>query len=59
MELLPKIMPTTPSGKGPFTSVGIVTVGITGVNIAVVLEQRSNPALPGVARKSSEMGGRV
>lgn len=57
-ELLPSIIPSKPVGNGPLTPVGIFTVGLSGVNIAEVVELRSSPALPGVALMSSAMGRR-
>ena len=44
-----------PSGRGPATPVGIRVTSISGVNIVVVVELKSSPALPGVALRSSEM----
>ena len=58
-ELLPNTIPTKPVGNGPLISVGILIVGLSGVNIVEVVELRSNPALPGVALMSSVMGRRV
>lgn len=58
-ELLPSINPTILSGKGPFIPVGTVIGGMSGVNIAEGVEVRSNPALPGVALRSSETGRRA
>lgn len=57
-ELRPKISPTTPSGRGPLIPVGIRVTGTSGVSIVVVEEQRSSPALPGVARRRLETGRR-
>ena len=57
-ELLPSIIPSKPVGNGPLTPVGIFTVGLSGVNIAEVVELRSRPELPGVALMSSAMGRR-
>ena len=44
-ELLPNIIPTKPVSNGPLTPVGILIVGLSGVNI-VVVELRSSPDLP-------------
>ena len=57
-ELLPSIIPSKPVGNGPLTPVGIFTAGLSGVNIAEVVELRSSPALPGVALMSSATGRR-
>ena len=57
-ELLPNIIPTKPVSNGPLTPVGILIVGLSGVNI-VVVELRSSPVLPGIALMSSVMGRRV
>ena len=57
-ELLPNITTTKPVGNGPLTPEGILIVGLSGVNIVEVVEQRSTPALPGVALMSSAMGRR-
>ena len=56
-ELLPNITTTKPVGNGPLTPVGILIVGLSGVN-TVVVELRSSPALPAVALISSAMGQR-
>ena len=49
LELLPNRIPTVSGGRGPFKSVGIGCTPISGVNIALAVAQRSNPALPFVA----------
>ena len=54
-KLRPSTSPTMPSGRGPATPVGIRVTSISGVNIVVVVELKSSPALPGVALRSSEM----
>ena len=56
-ELLLNITPTKPVGNGPLTPVGILILGLSGVN-TVVVELRSSPALPAVALISSVMGQR-
>ena len=45
-ELLPNIIPTKPVSNGPLTPVGILIVGLSGVNIVEVVELRSSPDLP-------------
>ena len=43
------------SGRGPATLVGIEVTDTSGVDIVVMLELRSIPALPRVVLRSSEM----
>ena len=52
---MPSISPTMPSGRGAGTLVGIGVTDTSGVDIVVVLELRSTPALPRVVLRSSEM----
>ena len=47
--LLPKTIPTEPSGIGPNTPVPKAYTPICGINTAWVGVQRSNPALPEVS----------
>ena len=49
LEPLPNRIPPVSEGRGPFKSVRIGCTHISGVNIALAVAQRSNPALPFVA----------
>lgn len=55
MLLLPNNKPTVPGGRGPKIPVGKACIPISGVNTILVVEHKSNPALPEVARNKSVM----
>lgn len=57
LEARPTTRKNVPGGGGPKAPVSITTVPSSGVIIRVVEEQRSNPALPGVALDRLEQGG--